>query len=197
MRGVWFLLVSVAAAGQTADAVIWDTTPLGLNMEGRVGAWEGAVWQRGVGFTPESHCVLTSIALPLSAEGAGGAVAVVLAADDHDYPGARIEEFTIRGIGTERRFYTVDSVKQPVLRGQTRYWILVAAAGESRVIWYGAGLNSTSYYGPVDAFRRNGGEWAIGNPYAGDVIIRGKKKVRAAWGMPGRPEVSWFVSKLS
>ena len=80
-------------------------------------------------------------------------------------------------------------------------WFLLvsvaAAAGESRVIWYGAVLNSTSYSGPVDAFRRNNGEWAIGNPYAGDVIIRGKKKVRAAGGMPGRPEVSWIVSKSS
>ena len=195
MRGVWFVLVSVAAAGQTADTVIWDTTALGLNGESPVGLWDGAVWQRGVGFTPESACVLTSIALPLSAEHAGGAVAVVLASDDHDYPGAPIEEFTIRGIGTERRFYTLDSVKRPVLRGQTRYWILIAAAGESRVIWYGAGLNSTSYYGPVDAFRRNNGAWAIGNPYADDVIIRGKKISGAARGMPGRPEVSWLVSK--
>jgi hypothetical protein len=187
MRVLWFLLVSVAAAGQTTDAVIWDTTALGLGAGAPVGLWDGAVWQRGVGITPETDCVLTSIALPLSAERTGGAVAVVLAADDHDYPGAPIEEFTIRGIATERRFYTVDSAKRPVLRGQTRYWVLVAVAGETRVAWYGAVLNSTSYYGPVDAFRRNNGEWWIGNPYANDVIIRAKKKVRAAWGMPGRP----------
>ena len=195
MRGVWFVLISVPAAGQTPDVVVWDTTGLGLNLESRVGDWDGAVWQRGVGITPESDFVLTSIALPLSAGRAGGAVAVALAADDHDYPGAPIEEFTIRGIGAVRRFYTVDSVKRPVLRGQTRYWIQVAAAGKKRVIWYGAGLNSTSYYGPVDAFRRDNGEWAIGNPYADDVIIRGKKISRAAGGMPGRPEVSWLLSK--
>ena len=83
------------------------------------------------------------------------------------------------------------------MRGIWFLLVSVAAAGESRVIRYGAVLNSTSYSGPVDAFRRNNGEWAIGNPYAGDVIIRGKKKVRAAGGMPGRPEVSWRVSKLS
>ncbi|HLJ47803.1 MAG TPA: choice-of-anchor R domain-containing protein [Bryobacteraceae bacterium] len=125
-----------------------------------VGLWGGENWTWAVSVRPSIAYTLTSISLPLSLVNPPGVVNIVLAEDDHGFPGRLIEKFTIAVNDHEAALQKVTSIQHPQLAENTLYWVFVTAANPTRIYWHNTSDNPPPR-GCKVALRENRSSWIV------------------------------------